>query len=112
MKQILQSLKTGTPELAEVPCPAPRRGQLLIRTARSLVSAGTERMLLEFGKALRRVLGCQSGKRIHRSGASTTRGGRFFSAHTILVPTTFDTMLRSCADAAHHGYMVIRRTSP
>ncbi|HXH29317.1 MAG TPA: bi-domain-containing oxidoreductase [Bacteriovoracaceae bacterium] len=51
MKQILQSLKTGSTEVAEIPCPAVRRGQLLIRTRQSLVSAGTERMLVEFGKA-------------------------------------------------------------
>src|SRR5690606_15621109 len=51
MRQVLQSLKTGATEVAEVPCPAPGRGQVLIRTARTLVSAGTERMLLDFGKA-------------------------------------------------------------
>jgi len=51
MKQILQSLKTGATEVADVPCPAPGRGQLLIRTACTLVSAGTERMLVDFGKA-------------------------------------------------------------
>jgi predicted dehydrogenase len=51
MKQILQSLKTGATEVAEVPCPTARRGQLLIRTSRTLVSVGTERMLVEFGKA-------------------------------------------------------------
>ena len=51
MKQILQNLRTGTVELAEVPCPATLRGEILIRTSRSLVSAGTERMLIEFAKA-------------------------------------------------------------
>ena len=51
MKQILQSLKTGTTEVAEVPCPAVRSGQLLIRSSRTLVSVGTERMLVDFGKA-------------------------------------------------------------
>jgi predicted dehydrogenase/threonine dehydrogenase-like Zn-dependent dehydrogenase len=51
MKQILQSLKTGATEVAEVPCPSVRSGQLLIRTTRTLVSVGTERMLVEFGKA-------------------------------------------------------------
>lgn len=51
MKQILQSLKTGATEVADVPCPAPARGQVLIRTSRTLVSAGTERMLVDFGKA-------------------------------------------------------------
>ncbi|MDS4069938.1 MAG: bi-domain-containing oxidoreductase, partial [Candidatus Competibacter sp.] len=51
MKQILQSLKTGATEIADVPCPAVQRGQLLIRSTHTLVSAGTERMLVEFGKA-------------------------------------------------------------
>ncbi len=51
MKQVLQDLKGGSTELAEVPCPRAARGQLLIRTTRSLVSTGTERMLVDFGKA-------------------------------------------------------------
>ena len=51
MKQILQNLKTGETELAEIPCPAPGAGHVLIRTHASLVSLGTERMLVEFGKA-------------------------------------------------------------
>lgn len=51
MKQILQALNTGVTTLAEVPCPAPMPGRLLIRTTQSLVSAGTERMLVDFGKA-------------------------------------------------------------
>jgi len=51
MKQILQSLKTGATEVAEVPVPGVGRGQLLIATSCTLVSAGTERMLVEFGKA-------------------------------------------------------------
>ena len=51
MKQILQSLKTGETEIAEVPVPNCGRGQLLISTSHTLVSAGTERMLVEFAKA-------------------------------------------------------------
>jgi predicted dehydrogenase/threonine dehydrogenase-like Zn-dependent dehydrogenase len=51
MKQILQSLSTGETEVADVPSPMPNRGQVLIGTTRSLVSAGTERMLVEFGQA-------------------------------------------------------------
>ena len=51
MKQILQNLKDGNTEIAEVPCPRAGRGQLLLRTTRTLVSAGTERMLVDFGKA-------------------------------------------------------------
>ncbi|MBU1106368.1 MAG: bi-domain-containing oxidoreductase [Candidatus Riflebacteria bacterium] len=51
MRQILQSLKTGDIELAEVPVPRVRPGSLLIKTSRTLISLGTERMLLNFGKA-------------------------------------------------------------
>jgi predicted dehydrogenase len=51
LKQILQNLKDGRTELAEVPCPRVGRGALLIRTSCTLISAGTERMLVDFGKA-------------------------------------------------------------
>jgi Predicted dehydrogenases and related proteins len=51
MKQILQSFKTGQTELAEVPAPVVSKGKILIRTTYSLVSLGTERMLVEFGKS-------------------------------------------------------------
>jgi predicted dehydrogenase/threonine dehydrogenase-like Zn-dependent dehydrogenase len=51
MKQIIQSFKTGETILEEVPAPLLRRGAVLIRTSRSLVSLGTERMLVEFGKS-------------------------------------------------------------
>lgn len=51
MRQVLQSLRTGATEVAEIPCPQVRPGHLLVRTSHTLVSAGTERMLVEFGKA-------------------------------------------------------------
>jgi len=51
MKQIIQDLKNGKTILEEVPAPLVKAGQVLIRTSRSLVSLGTERMLVEFGKA-------------------------------------------------------------
>ena len=51
MRQILQSFKTGKTELFEVPAPQVSKGCLLIQTTHSLVSLGTERMLVEFGKA-------------------------------------------------------------
>ncbi|WP_340645155.1 bi-domain-containing oxidoreductase [Phenylobacterium sp.] len=50
MRQVIQSLADGSIEGANVPAPSARRGGLLIETAATLVSAGTERMLLEFGK--------------------------------------------------------------
>ena len=51
MKQILQSFKTGETILEEIPVPNVGRGSVLIQTSHSLVSLGTERMLVEFGKA-------------------------------------------------------------
>jgi predicted dehydrogenase len=51
MKQILQNLGNGITTLEDVPAPAVRSGQLLIRSSASLVSAGTERMLVDFGRA-------------------------------------------------------------
>ncbi|MEA5421452.1 bi-domain-containing oxidoreductase [Spirulina sp. CCNP1310] len=51
MKQILQSLTTGQTEIQDIPAPALQPGKLLIRTHNSLVSAGTERMLVKFGQA-------------------------------------------------------------
>lgn len=51
MKQILQSLRDGKISVTDVPLPSNRRGHLLINTSVSLVSAGTERMLVDFGRA-------------------------------------------------------------
>ncbi|HEY2963046.1 MAG TPA: bi-domain-containing oxidoreductase [Pyrinomonadaceae bacterium] len=47
MKQILQNRKTGKPFVGEVPVPALQRGRVLVRTAASLISAGTERAAVE-----------------------------------------------------------------
>ena len=51
MRQILQNLKNGATEIVDVPPPGCGRGQVLICTTRTLVSAGTERMMVDFGKA-------------------------------------------------------------
>jgi len=51
VKQTLQHLRTGRIEVAEVPCPLVRPGHLLVQTRASLISPGTERMLVEFGQA-------------------------------------------------------------
>jgi predicted dehydrogenase/threonine dehydrogenase-like Zn-dependent dehydrogenase len=51
MKQIIQSFKTGDTILEEVPAPQVRKGTVLIQTSMSLVSLGTEKMLVEFGKS-------------------------------------------------------------
>ncbi len=51
MKQILQNLGTGETSLTDVPAPRIKAGHLLVASSQTLVSAGTERMLVDFGKA-------------------------------------------------------------
>lgn len=48
MRQILQNLTTGETNVVDVPVPGPRPGHLLITSSCSLVSSGTERMLVDF----------------------------------------------------------------
>ena len=50
MKQVLQSARSGKLALKEVPDPKVRAGHLLVRTRTSLISAGTERMVVQFAK--------------------------------------------------------------
>ncbi len=51
MKQILQNLSTGSSDTAEVPRPRCKAGHLLVQSTNSLISAGTERMLVDFGRS-------------------------------------------------------------
>lgn len=51
MKQIIQNLNSGETSLIDVPAPMVKEGHLLIQSVCSLVSAGTERMLIDFGRA-------------------------------------------------------------
>jgi predicted dehydrogenase/threonine dehydrogenase-like Zn-dependent dehydrogenase len=50
MKQLLQNLRTGETSIAEVPIPNPQPNTALVQTSVSLVSAGTERMVVEFAE--------------------------------------------------------------
>src|SRR5476649_2453436 len=50
MKQIIQSTRSGKLTLDEVPVPQLRAGHVLVRTRASLISAGTERMLVDFAR--------------------------------------------------------------
>ena len=50
MKQVVQNLKNGNTEILNVPIPKIKAGCILIKTAASLVSAGTERNLVDFAE--------------------------------------------------------------
>ncbi len=51
MKQVHQNISNGETQVVEVPSPSPKKGMLVIGTSKSLVSVGTERILVDFGKA-------------------------------------------------------------
>jgi predicted dehydrogenase len=51
MKQILQDMGNGTTYISEAPTPHASANTLLIHSTVSLISAGTERMLVDFGRA-------------------------------------------------------------
>lgn len=50
MKQVIQSRRTGKLALKDVPAPKVKPGHLLVQTRASLISAGTERMVVDFAK--------------------------------------------------------------
>jgi predicted dehydrogenase/threonine dehydrogenase-like Zn-dependent dehydrogenase len=51
MKQLLQRLDNGHTLVREIPVPSPGADQLLVETRSTVISAGTERMLREFGRS-------------------------------------------------------------
>jgi len=50
MKQLIQNYKSGEMSICETPPPQLRRGGVLVRTAYSLISAGTERGMVEMAR--------------------------------------------------------------
>src|ERR1035437_8095685 len=50
MKQILQDARSGVVSVYDVPAPAVQRGHIQVRTAASLISAGTEKVVVDSGK--------------------------------------------------------------
>lgn len=51
MKHLIQSLKNGNLELIDTPMPSLKKGEILVKNTLSLISPGTEKMMLEFGNA-------------------------------------------------------------
>ena len=50
MKQVIQSARSGKLGLRDVPAPQARAGHILVHTRASLISAGTERLVVDFAK--------------------------------------------------------------
>lgn len=79
MKQVVLSPRTGALDVADVPVPQVRRGTVLVRNAASVVSAGTERLVIELagkgflGKARARPdLVREALNKVRRDGLRTT----------------------------------------
>jgi predicted dehydrogenase/threonine dehydrogenase-like Zn-dependent dehydrogenase len=98
MKQVLQSLKTGAVTLADVPAPVTPDNGVLVRAIASLVSAGTERMVVEFAEKnllqkarARPDLARQVLQRLRREG----------------LRATFDTVRRNLDQPMPLGYSLV-----
>ncbi|MCB0060732.1 MAG: zinc-binding alcohol dehydrogenase, partial [Caldilineaceae bacterium] len=79
MKQLVQSSRTGEMDLLDTPVPVAQAGMVVVRNAASLVSAGTERALVDFAKKnllqkarSRPDLVAQVKEKIQRDGVLTT----------------------------------------
>ena len=83
-------------EVIDVPCPQGRPGQLLIQSRVSLISAGTERMLLEFGKA--GMSGSQAARRFGSNQATT-------DADNILANGSIDAVVVVTRHDCHADYV-------
>lgn len=89
MKQIIQNYRSGELQVVEVPVPELRAGTALVRTRVSLISAGTERQLLQLaraslvGKAAARPdLVRQVRQKVQRDGLVETVGAVFAKLDT------------------------------
>lgn len=51
MKQVIHNLNDGSIDICDIPIPNNSKSEYLIRSVKSLISTGTERMLIEFGNS-------------------------------------------------------------
>ncbi len=89
MKQVIQNYRSGRLEVADIPVPELRPGSVLVKTAVSLISAGTERQLVNLAKAsligkavARPDLVRQVMRKVERDGIVETIGAVFSKLDT------------------------------
>lgn len=100
MKQILQDLRGGETQLANVPAPLIRPKHLRISTAVSLVSAGTERMLVDFARGSLLSKACQQPERVREVLQKMQMDG---------VATTYDAVRTKLGQPNTLGYCNVGR---
>ncbi|MEJ6788904.1 bi-domain-containing oxidoreductase [Brevundimonas sp. BR2-1] len=83
MHQVIQNMSNGETRIEHAPTPkAPARG-LLIRTSCSLISAGTERMLVDFGRASMLTKARQQPDRVRQVIDKARTDGLFSAIETV-----------------------------
>lgn len=83
MRQIVQQLDTGATAIVQAPAPSAGAGAVLIRTTTSLISAGTERMLVGFGKASMLAKARQQPERVKEVMAKVRTDGLLTTVETV-----------------------------
>ncbi len=120
MKQVVQNLRDGQTSVVEVPVPSPKPGMALVRTSASLVSAGTERMLVAFaeksliGKARSRPdLVRQMLDKARREGVLTTVEAAFnrLDQPMPLGYSSAGTIVAIGEELGEHGFQVGQRVA-
>ena len=100
MKQVLQDLSAGKTLVEEVPCPKVRAGHLLIETRLTLVSAGTEKMLVDFGRGNLIQKAMQQPEKVKQVLDKVTTDGVF---------ATYDSVRRKLVEPLPLGYCNVGR---
>src|ERR1700694_6283958 len=103
MKQVLQNQKTGDVKATDVPAPVARPGFVLVRTAASLISAGTERATVEAGQ---KSLLARAVEQPHLVSQVIQRAKTEGILHTVVaVRSKLGSLLGPCHTAA--GYLIL-----
>ena len=83
MKQIVQNARSGELTLRTLPDPVVRSGHLLVRTRASLLSAGTERLVVEFARKNLLEKACTRPDLVRKTVAKARRDGLVETARVV-----------------------------
>ncbi len=84
MAQAFQSLKNGYVNIEEIPMPNINDNEILIETTKTIISAGTERMLAEFGRSNWISKASQQPDKVKQVIAKARTNGIFNTLDTVL----------------------------
>jgi predicted dehydrogenase/threonine dehydrogenase-like Zn-dependent dehydrogenase len=84
LKQVLQNLKSGETRVEDVPAPLARKGALRIATSVTLVSAGTERMLVDFARGSMIAKARQQPEKVRQTLEKVKSDGLLATAEAVM----------------------------